>query len=123
MRTTPIGIALINDEREHVYSLNSEECTKVVNQWADVIRNGVKNVDGTSPKVVVGSEMITSVRSAQNTPAPVKIVVKSRNAGYFRAIRIEADSSYQRADVAQMSSCLSYVPLAKPASWDVRWCV
>ena len=65
MRTTPIGIVLINDEREHVYKLNSEECMEVVCQWADIIRKGVKNVDGTSPEVVVGSETITSIRVAQ----------------------------------------------------------
>ena len=65
MRTTPIGIVLINDEREHVYKLNSDECMEVVRQWADIIRKGVKNVDGTSPEVVVGSETITSIRVAQ----------------------------------------------------------
>ena len=65
MRTTPIGIALINDEREHVWRANSHECMEVVNKWADIIRKGVKNIDGTSPKVIVGSETITSVRVAQ----------------------------------------------------------
>lgn len=65
MRSTPIGIVMVNDEREHVYSQNSAENMAVVRQWADVIRKGLKNLDGTSPEVVVGSETITSVRVAQ----------------------------------------------------------
>jgi L-fucose isomerase len=65
MRTTPIGIALINDEREHVWRANSRECMEVVYKWAEIIRKGVRNVDGTSPEVVVGSETITSVRVTQ----------------------------------------------------------
>ena len=65
MRTTPIGIVMFNDEREHVYRLNSRECMEVVQRWAEIIREGVKNIDGTSPEVVTGSEVITSVRVAQ----------------------------------------------------------
>jgi L-fucose isomerase len=65
MKSTPIGIALINDEREHVWKANEKECMEVLYKWADIIRRGVKNVDGTSPDVVVGSRTITSVRVAQ----------------------------------------------------------
>lgn len=65
MKSTPIGIALINDEREHVWRANAQECMEIVHKWAEIIRRGVKNVDGTSPEVVVGSETITSVRTAQ----------------------------------------------------------
>jgi len=65
MRTTPVGIVLINDEREHVYKENRDECVEVVHKWAEIIRNGVKNIDGTSPEVIVGSETITSIRTAQ----------------------------------------------------------
>lgn len=65
MRTTSIGIVMINDEREHVHKMNSEECMKVVHKWADIIRDSVKNVDGSSPQVITGSETITSVRVAQ----------------------------------------------------------
>lgn len=32
MRTTPVGIVLINDEREHVYKENAEECMEVVHK-------------------------------------------------------------------------------------------
>lgn len=65
MRTTPIGMAMLVDEREHVYRQYYSECMEVLHKWADVIRKGVKNIDGSSPEVVVGSELIRSVRSAQ----------------------------------------------------------
>ena len=65
MRTTPIGIAMLNDERKHVWQKNNPENMAVVNQWADLIRKNVVNVDGTAPQVVVGSEIITGIRSAQ----------------------------------------------------------
>ena len=65
MRTTPIGIVMLVDEREHVHRQYYAECMEVLHKWADVIRKGVKNVDGSSPEVVVGSKLITSVRTAQ----------------------------------------------------------
>jgi len=65
MRQTPIGIAMLNDERPHVWRQNNPENVAVVNQWAEIIRSGLKNVDGTAPEVVTGSEIITSVRLAQ----------------------------------------------------------
>jgi L-fucose isomerase len=65
MRTTPIGIVMIVDEREHVYRQYYAECMEILHKWADVIRKGVRNIDGSSPEVVVGSELITSVRTAQ----------------------------------------------------------
>ncbi|MBD3265025.1 hypothetical protein GF373_00015, partial [bacterium] len=65
MRTTPIGIAMLNDEREHVWSSNNPQNQQVVNAWADFIKKNVKNQDGTAPEVVVGSEIITGTRSAQ----------------------------------------------------------
>ncbi|MBS7634152.1 L-fucose/L-arabinose isomerase family protein [Candidatus Bathyarchaeota archaeon] len=65
MKSTSIGIALINDERENVWKTNEKECMEVLHKWADLIRRGVKNFDGTSPDVVVGSRTITSVKVAQ----------------------------------------------------------
>lgn len=65
MRSTPIGIAMLNDARPHVYAQNNEINMEVVNKWADVIRKGLKNVDGSAPEVVVASKIITSVRIAQ----------------------------------------------------------
>jgi len=65
MRSTPIGIAMLNDERPHVYQQNNPANMEVVRQWADIIRKQVKNADGTAPEVVVADEIITGVRLAQ----------------------------------------------------------
>ena len=65
MRTTPIGIIMLNDEREHVYTQNNEENMRVVRQWANLIRENIVYVDGTKPEVIVGSEIITGIRNAQ----------------------------------------------------------
>ncbi|MFO7916776.1 MAG: fucose isomerase [Anaerolineae bacterium] len=65
MRTTPIGIAMLNDERPHVWQKNNPQNMSVVNRWAEIIEEGLENVDGSKPKVVVGSRIITSTRVAQ----------------------------------------------------------
>ena len=65
MRTTPVGIAMLNDERPHVWKENNPVNMQVCRQWADMIEEKVQNVDGSSPEVVVGSEIITGVRKAQ----------------------------------------------------------
>ena len=65
MRNTPIGIAMLNDGRPHVYQQNSAECLRVMQRWADIIRSRVKNIDGSAPEIVVAKETITSPRSAQ----------------------------------------------------------
>lgn len=65
MRTTPIGLAMMNDERPHVWSQNEALNMQILNQWADIIRNGMRNVDGSAPEVIVGSETIKSTRVAQ----------------------------------------------------------
>ncbi|MFO7957385.1 MAG: L-fucose/L-arabinose isomerase family protein [Candidatus Brocadiia bacterium] len=65
MRSTPVGIAMLNDERPHVWEQNNPVNQKVVNQWADIIREKVQNVDGSAPEIVVADEIITSTRKAQ----------------------------------------------------------
>ena len=65
MRTTPIGIVMLNDEREHVYKQNNEENMRVVNRWAELIRKNIVNIDATKPDVIVGSEIITGIKKAQ----------------------------------------------------------
>ena len=57
MRTTPIGIIMINDEREHVYTQNNEENIRVVKQWAEIISENVVNIDGSRPEIIIGSEI------------------------------------------------------------------
>ncbi len=88
MRSSNIGLVMLNDEREHVYRTNNELNMNIVNQWADLIRKNVKNIDGSSPNVIVGSKIITSVRVAQEmgeelTRANVKIVILCYNVWNF----------------------------------------
>lgn len=65
MRTTPIGIAMLNDERPHVYKANNEANMKVVRDWAAVLEKELVNEDGSAPKIVVGKKIIVSTRTAQ----------------------------------------------------------
>ncbi|MBI1390283.1 MAG: hypothetical protein GC154_17725 [bacterium] len=88
MRSTPIGIAMLNDEREHVYTQNNPENRKVVDSWADLIRKKLKNIDGSAPELVVGSDIIVNVRTAQKvgeefSRANVKQVIMLYNVWNF----------------------------------------
>ncbi len=65
MRTTPVGIAMLNDEREHVWSQNEGECQKVVDGWVKVLREKLTNLDGSAVEIVSGSMIVHDVRSAQ----------------------------------------------------------
>ncbi len=65
MRTTPIGIAMLNDERPHVFKINNEANMVVVNKWADIIRANVKNIDGSAPEIIIGSQTINNPIAAQ----------------------------------------------------------
>ena len=65
MRTTPVGIVMLNDERENVYTNNNELNMRVVRNWAKLIEENVVNVDKSKPEIVIGSQIITGVRSAQ----------------------------------------------------------
>ena len=65
MRSTPIGLAMLNDERPHVYEKNNTENMAVLKSWADLISDNVVNTDGSKPEVLVGSQIIVDVRTAQ----------------------------------------------------------
>lgn len=52
MRTTPIGIVMLNDEREHIYTQNNSENMRVVRKWAEVIKKRVKNLDDYLPQII-----------------------------------------------------------------------
>jgi len=65
MRSTPIGIVMLNDERPHVWKANDAENRKVVADWVKLIEANLKNLDGTAPKIVPGRTIIHSVRTAQ----------------------------------------------------------
>lgn len=50
MRTTPIGMVLLNDERPHVTAVNEEINQKVLRRWAQVLRDGLADGLGTLPR-------------------------------------------------------------------------
>ncbi len=66
MRTTAIGLVMMNDERPHVHRQNEAETMAVLHQWADVLAPRLRNRDASSPEIVVGAETIKSVRTAQS---------------------------------------------------------
>ncbi len=43
MRTTPLGIVMLNDEREHVYTKNNPLNMRVVRSWAKLIEGKCTN--------------------------------------------------------------------------------
>jgi L-fucose isomerase len=65
MRSTAIGVAVLNDGRRHVIEQNEQDTMRVAHAWADIIREGTRNRDGSVPAVIVGSESIKSVRAGQ----------------------------------------------------------
>lgn len=88
MKSTVIGLVMINDEREHVYTQNSKDNMKILNKWAEIMKSKLENVDGTIPEIVVGSETITSVRVAQKvgeelSRANVKQIIMCYNVWNF----------------------------------------
>jgi L-fucose isomerase len=65
MRTTPIGLVLMNDERPHVHAVNEADNMAVLRRWGEALARLVRNADGSAPEIVLGSETVKSVRSAQ----------------------------------------------------------
>ena len=67
MRTTPIGLVMLNDERPHVSAANEADNMEVVRRWRSALEQSCKNVDGSAPEIIVGSSTISSVAKAQRT--------------------------------------------------------
>jgi len=65
MKSTPVGIAMLNDERPHVWRKNNPVNEKIVARWAQLVRDKVRNVDGAAPEVIAADQIITDVRKAQ----------------------------------------------------------
>lgn len=65
MKSTPIGIVMLTDERPHVHIETDAQNMEVVRGWARIIRERAKNVDGSSYEVVIASQIVHDVRSAQ----------------------------------------------------------
>lgn len=69
MKTSRIGLIMLNDERPHVWKKNNPENVLVLKKWADIIKNNYKNIDGSTPEIITGSKTIVSVRVAQEIGA------------------------------------------------------
>lgn len=65
MKHTPIGIVMMNDEREHVWRVNEKENMTVLSQWANFLQNNLNDKTGGSPEIVIGSETIKSISVAR----------------------------------------------------------
>ncbi len=65
MRSTPIGIVMLNDGRDAVWKANQAENLKIVADWAALIEKKVKNLDGSTVNLVAARSTVHSVRSAQ----------------------------------------------------------
>ncbi|RKY94672.1 MAG: hypothetical protein DRQ06_04865, partial [Candidatus Hydrothermota bacterium] len=65
MKSTPIGIVMLTDERPHVHTQTDAQNMEVVKGWARIIREKARNADGSSYEVVVASQIVHDVRSAQ----------------------------------------------------------
>ena len=65
MRSSPIAVVVINDGRPHVIAGNEADNMEVARYWAQNIREHARNVDGSEPEVIVGSETVKSVRTGQ----------------------------------------------------------
>jgi len=88
MKSVPIGIVMLNDERKHVWEKNNPENMKVVHQWVELIKKNLVHTDGTSPEIIAGSEIITSTRVAQKVGeelvrAGCKIIILCYNVWNF----------------------------------------
>ena len=88
MRTTAIGIAMLNDERPHVYNENNPANQAVVDKWATLIGTELANIDGSAPEIVIGKSIIVNVRTAQEVGeqfarANVKQVIMCYNVWNF----------------------------------------
>ena len=64
MRSTPIGLARIDDERPHVHARTEDENLSLLHRWATAIRGDGVDVNGDVPEVVVAPETVKSVAGA-----------------------------------------------------------
>jgi len=58
MRTTPVGLVMLNDERPHVVAANEADNMRELRAWADAIGPRLEVADGCRTALVVGSETV-----------------------------------------------------------------
>jgi L-fucose isomerase len=64
VRSTPIGLVMLDDERPHVVATNEEDNLSVLRRWEAAIRPSLR-AEGHTAELVLGAETVKSVRSAQ----------------------------------------------------------
>lgn len=65
MRSTPIGLVMLNDERPHVVAENETQNMAELGRWADAIGAAAVGANGWAPEIVQGTETVKNVRTAQ----------------------------------------------------------
>jgi L-fucose isomerase len=65
MRTTPVGLVLLNDERPHVTGQTEDMNMTVLARWAEALRVRLAEGARSTPEIVVGRETVKDVRLAQ----------------------------------------------------------
>ena len=65
MRSTRVGLVMMNDERPHVHLVNEAQNMQVLQEWAQTLRSRLVRSDGSAPELVLAQETIKTVRTAQ----------------------------------------------------------
>jgi L-fucose isomerase len=64
MRSTPIGLVMVDDERPHAHERTREANLRVLHRWAQALAADAADVDGEAPEIVTPPGTITSVADA-----------------------------------------------------------
>jgi L-fucose isomerase len=65
MRSTKLGLVMMNDERPHVHVANEPDNMEVLRRWADALAPRLVNREGSAVELALARETVKSVRSAQ----------------------------------------------------------
>ncbi|RJS76561.1 hypothetical protein CW712_01445 [Candidatus Bathyarchaeota archaeon] len=111
MRSTPIGIVMFNDERGHLWKTNNRECTEVLQQWAEVIRKGAKNIDGALRQAGIRTHRIVGDIDDPETCAKVIDWVRASQA--YTTIQNEVYGMYGGHSMDMETGYFHLVPIIK----------
>ncbi len=65
MKTVKIGLIMLSDERENVAEATRDINLKVIQKWKEAIEKDFKDTGGSRPEIIVGSNIITSIKEAK----------------------------------------------------------
>ncbi len=65
MKYVPIGIAMLGDERRSVIEKLEPACLERISKLANLLRERVKAIDGSSPEIVTADKVITSIKESK----------------------------------------------------------